>query len=148
MPEFAQNTAAFEVTVTFAGGASITSLFAKCDGGDLSQGVTAQYDGGMARRVQVPASQFEYSDLTLTRPYVATRDPSEAKQLAGGARDSTADVSVQGLDGKKSPVGDPWVWRECVVKSIMAPKADASSTTGLAEFSITLSPGYMDGEPE
>lgn len=123
----------FIVTVT-----GIEGPFATKSGAETSADVTKVYDGGSttAESLAGPATT---DNLTLTRPYRATRDAGIIKALRPRVGAFRATVTVQPADADLIPYGPPTVYANALLMRLAEPEHDAASGdpgTMELEFSV------------
>lgn len=104
----------------------LPGYFASKSGGNVSADVNKVYDGGSLKPDLVTAPAVA-ENITVSRPYDATRDPDLLARLRSVVGVYTATLTVQPTDRDLAPVGRAAVYPNAVLAAVNEPDVDASS---------------------
>jgi hypothetical protein len=114
-------------------------MWAKASGGVSSVDTTESYNGG-ANHPDVTKGRVKYSNLTLERPFNASRDRAVIRFLEknlAGAWETT--INDQDLDANDMALGAPVVYTGCMPVSVTGPEYNAESSDAgrvVVEFKV------------
>lgn len=105
---------------------NIDGYFSNFSGGNVTAEVGRVWHGGDP----VPgllASPKMPEDITVSRPFIPTRDAEIKRRLEQMVGRFRATVSVQPCDADYSPIGPPTVYPEALLSAVSQYEADAAS---------------------
>lgn len=114
----------------------IEGTFMTMTGGTPSADVTKMYDGGEVQPENIPGPP-QADDVVISRGWDPYRDSPIVSALRQQVGSFTATVSKTPTDRDMTPVGDPEVYPEALLRQVVSPEADASSGDG-AVFELTF----------